>query len=129
MGHAFLSDSWFEEAERIRAEIDPPVPEVAKDITINLSVTGGPDGDIEAKMHAGKFEKGHAADAPTTLIVPYGVAKKMFIEQDQQASMQAFMSGEIRVEGDMSKVMQLQTAGPPSAEAQKVGELIKEITD
>ena len=61
--------------------------------------------------------------------MPFDTAKKMFIEGDQQASMQAFMSGEIRVEGDMSKIMQMQTAGPLSAEAQKVQELVKEMTD
>ena len=125
----FLSQSWFDEAEVIRAKINPAVPDAIKDLVINLKVTGGPDGDIEAKMAGGKFEQGLAADAPTTLSVPFDIAKKMFIEGDQQASMQAFMSGEIRVEGDMSKIMQMQTAGPPSAEAQKVQELVKEMTD
>ncbi|MCP4002730.1 MAG: SCP2 sterol-binding domain-containing protein [bacterium] len=128
MSHEFLSTTWFEEAEKIRAEINPPVPDAVKDLVINLKVAGGPDGDIEAKMAAGKFELGLAADAPTTLNVPYDVAKKMFIEGDQQASMQAFMSGQIKVEGDMAKLMQMQTAGAPSAESIKVQELIKEMT-
>jgi putative sterol carrier protein len=42
--------------------------------------------------------------------------------------MQAFMSGQIRVEGDMAKLMQMQMAGAPSPEAQKVSQLIKEMT-
>ena len=108
MGHRFLSDGWFEAAEKIRAEINPPVPDLIKDLVINLVVKNGPDGDIEAKMEAGRFLKGLAASAPTKLTVPYDVAHKMFIEQDPQASMQAFMSGQIQVEGDMSIAMQLQ---------------------
>ena len=129
MGHVFLSDSWFEEQERIRTEINPPVPDVIKDLTINLVVTGGPDGDVSARMEAGRFLKGLADAAPTKLTVAYDVAKKMFIEQDQQASMQAFMSGQIQVEGDMSKIMMMQAAGPPSEEAIKVQNAVKEMTD
>ncbi len=129
MGKVFLSDEWFQEADKIREEINPPVPDAIKDLTINLVVTGGPNGDVEAKMHGGKFEQGLAGDAPTKLTVPYDIAKAMFIEGDQQASMQAFMSGQIQVEGDMAKLMQMQTAGAPSAESLKVQELVKEMTD
>ncbi len=129
MGHPFLSDSWFEEAERIRAEINPEVPEAVKDLVINLKVTDGPNGDIEARIASGKFEKGLADEAPTTLSVPYDTAKAMFIEGDQNATMQAFMSGVIKVEGDMTKLMAMQAGGPPSAEAEKVQELVKAMTD
>ncbi len=128
MAHQFLSDGWFEEAEKIRAEINPAVPEIVKDLVINLVVKDGPDGDIEAKLEAGRFVKGLAAEAPTKLTVPYDIAHKMFIEQDPQASMQAFMSGQIQVEGDMTKVMAMQAAGPPSEEAIQVQARIKEMT-
>ncbi len=129
MGHRFLSDGWFEEAEKIRAEINPPVPELIQDLVINLVVKDGPDGDVEAKLEAGRFAKGLADEAPTKLTVPYDVAKKMFIEQDPQASMQAFMSGQIQVEGDMSKIMAMQAAGGPSEEAVRVQNRIQEMTD
>ena len=117
MGHAFLTDSWFDEAEKIRASVDPEVPDAVKDLVINLVVKDGPDGDIEARMEAGRFAKGLADAAPTKLTVPYDVAKKMFIDNDQNASMQAFMSGQIQVEGDMAKLMSMQAGGPPSADA------------
>ena len=129
MGHRFLSDGWFAEAEKIRAEINPAVPEIIKGLVINLVVKNGPDGDIEAKMEAGRFLKGLASSAPTKLTVPYDVAHKMFIYQDPQASMQAFMSGQIQVEGDMTKIMMMQAAGPPSPEALQVQSRIKEMTE
>jgi hypothetical protein len=129
MGHAFLSDSWFDEAERIRAEVDPEVPAAVADLVINLVVKDGPDGDIEARMEAGRFVKGLADAAPTKLTVPYDVAKKMFVEQDQNASMQAFMSGQIQVEGDMAKLMSMQAGGPPSDDAKKVSDAVSEMTD
>ena len=129
MGHVFLSDSWFEEIERLRAEVNPEVPAAIKDLVINMVVKDGPDGDIEARMDSGRFVKGLADNAPTKLTVPYDVAKKMFIEQDQNASMQAFMSGQIQVEGDMAKLMSMQAGGPPSAEAVKVQEAVAAMTD
>ncbi len=124
-----LSDGWFDETEKIRAEIDPEVPDGIKDLVINLVVKDGPSGDIEAKMEAGRFVRGLADEAPTKLTVSYELAKKMFIEQDQQASMQAFMSGQIQVEGDMAKLMSMQAGGPPSADAVKVQEAVAAMTD
>ncbi len=129
MGHPFLSDSWFEAADKLQSEINPEIPDMLKDLVINLLVKDGPDGDIEAKMEAGRFVKGLADEAPTKLTVPYDVAKKMFIEGDQQASMQAFMSGQIQVEGDMAKLMSMSAGGPPSDDAKKVQDAIAAMTD
>ena len=129
MAQSFLSDGWFDEAEKIRAEIDPEVPEAVQGLVINLLVKDGPDGDIEAKMEAGRFVKGMADEAPTKLTVPYDIAKKMFIEQDPQASMQAFMSGQIQVEGDMTKIMAMQAAGQPSEKAVEVQKRISDMTE
>ena len=129
MGHQFLSDGWFDQAEKIRAEVNPAVPDLIKDLVINLVVKDGPNGDIEAKLEAGRFVRGLAEDAPTKLTVPYDVAKQMFIEQDQQASMQALMSGQIQVEGDMTKLMAMQATGPPDDDAVQVQSRIKDMTD
>ncbi len=129
MAHAFLSDGWFDEAEKIRAEINPEVPEMIQDLVINLVVKDGPDGDIEVKMEAGRFVKGLADEAPTKLTVPYDVAKKMFIDQDPEASMQAFMSGQIQVEGDMTKLMAMQAGGPPSEQTLEVQKRISDMTE
>jgi len=128
VAQTFLSDGWFAEAEKIQAEINPPVPPAIKDLKINMQVTGAPNGDVSFRMDNGRMLKGHAPDAPTKLVVPFDVAKAMLVDQNQQAAMNAFMSGQIRVEGDMAKLMQMQMAGAPSPEAQKVSQLIKEMT-
>lgn len=129
MGHRFLSGSWFAEAERIVSEIAPPVPEIIKDLVINFRIKGGPDGDVEARMAAGRLLQGFAAAAPATVNVPYEIAKKMMVENDPNAAMQAFMSGQIQVEGDMGKIMMMQAAGPPSAESLQAAERIRAMTD
>ena len=128
MAEQFLSDGWFTQAEKIQAEVNPPVPPAIQGLKINMQVTGGPSGDVAFRMDNGRMCKGFADDAPTKLVIPFAVAKAMLIDQNQQAAMQAFMSGQIRVEGDMAKLMQMQMAGAPSPEAQKVSQMIKEMT-
>ena len=124
----FLSDEWFAEAKKIRDEANPPAPTgPAADLTLNIVVTGGPSGDKEIHIKAGEFGEG-LVDAPTKLTVPFEVAKKTFIERDQQAGMQAFMQGQIKVEGDMSKLMAMQTI-QPSAEEVEIQKKIAEITN
>jgi hypothetical protein len=128
MPHPFLSDAWFDAFDEIRGEAPPPPP-AAADITINVLVAGGPEGDVPMHMAGGQLERGLKDDAPTKMTVPYEVAKSLFVKNDPQAAMQAFMSGQIKVEGDMTKLMQMQAGGPPSAEQLAFQEKVKEITE
>jgi len=127
MPHVFLSDDWFDAVEELRPEMPEP-PAAIKDLKLNIVVSGGPDGDREIHMAGGQFERGLAEDAPTKLTVPFDVARSMFIDGNQQAGMQAFMSGQIKVEGDMSKLMAMQAAGAPSPEQQALQEKITALT-
>jgi hypothetical protein len=127
MPHTFLSDDWLDAVEAMRDEAPEPAAAV-KDLKLNIVVAGGPDGDREIHMAAGQFERGLVDDAPTKLTVPYDVAKAMFIDGNQQAAMQAFMSGQIKVEGDMAKLMAMQAGGAPTAEQVAFQEKIKAIT-
>jgi hypothetical protein len=78
---------------------------------------------------AGRFERGLVDDAPTKLTVPFDVARAIFIDGNQQAGMQAFMSGQIKVEGDMTKLMAMQQgAGAPTAEQREIQEKLKALT-
>jgi hypothetical protein len=127
MSHVFLSDDWFDAVEGLRDE-QPEAPAALKDLVINIVVAGGPDGDREIHMAGGQFERGLADGAPTKLTVPFDVAKAMFIDGNQQAGMQAFMSGQIKVEGDMSRLMAMQAAGGPTPEQVAFQEKIKALT-
>ena len=126
MPETFLSDAWFAEVDKLRDQMPAPNPAVA-DLVLNIVVTGGPDGDREIRMEKGKFEQGLVDGAPTKLTVPYEVAKKIFIDADPQAGMQAFMAGQIKVEGDMSKLMAMQGSAP-SAEQQAFTEKLRAVT-
>lgn len=126
MAFEFLSEEWFAEAKKISdAAGDDAAP--PSDLCLNIVVTGGPGGDKEVHLKGGQFAQGLVDDAPTKLTVPYEVAKKTFVEGDQQAGMQAFMQGQIKVEGDMSKLMAMQSQQPSPAQAE-ITNKIKEIT-
>lgn len=109
MGHSFLSEDWFTAVKALEA---PEPPAALAGLLVNMEVTDGPDGDVRLHLDSGKFEPGHVEGAATTVSVPYAVAKQMFIDQDQAAAMQAFMSGKIKVTGDMTKLMSLQMVQP-----------------
>jgi len=125
----FLSDDWMAEVRKLYDEAKLPAPTgPMADLKINIVVTGGPSGDKEIHMASGEFEEGLSADAPTKLTVPYDVAKAVFVEGNQQAAMQAFMQGQVKVEGDMSKLMAMQTAAP-TPEQTALQEKVKAITE
>ncbi len=128
MGYKFLSDEWFAEVEKLRdAAGDLEVPEDLKAMMINLNVNDG-DKTHELSLQAGMVVRGHADGADTTVTVPADVAQKVFIQGDAAAGMQAFMAGQIQVEGDMTKLMQMQTM-IPSDKQKALGKQIMEITE
>jgi len=127
MPYQFLSDEWLAEVKKM-AEENPAAAANAPDIQLNVVVTGGPQGDRELHLDKGMFAGGLIDGAPTKLTVPYSVARAMFIEGNQQAAMQAFMSGQIKVEGDMSKLMAMQGQAGGGADAAEMQKKLQEIT-
>jgi putative sterol carrier protein len=121
---AFLSDAWFAKvAELTAAAGNLNVPPALASLALNLTVTGAPGGNVDMCLNGGNFEKGLNASAPTKLTLSADLLRKVFLENDQAAGMNGFMSGQIKVEGDMSKLMAMQTARP--SEEQK--NLLKQI--
>ena len=86
-------------------------------------------GDMEMHLANGVFDRGHVDDAPTKATVPYDVARALFVDGNPQAAMQAFMNGQLRIEGDISKIMAVQGAAmSPSPDQLKLQERLREIT-
>lgn len=132
--HRFMSEGWIGEINKLRAGLgEVEIPDNAKAISLNFTVTYE-DGEEKASVQGGELKSGHSADGKTTLILPSAVAKKLFVDRDQSAAMQAFMSGQIKVEGDMSQLMQMQSMGGGAMpglggiNAEELGAKIKEMT-
>jgi putative sterol carrier protein len=111
--YPFLSDPWFEAAEKLIAEHEAGAPP-GTNLLLNLEVGEGAD---QVKFHMGSrdgktlFGKGHEDSADVTLSTDMETARSVFIDGNPQAGMQAFMSGKVRVQGDMTKLMMAQGAG------------------
>jgi hypothetical protein len=124
----FLSDEWFAKVKELVDDAgDIEIPGPLKDLTFNLTVAT-PEGEQKVHIHAGVFGKGHADGAPVTVSVPGDIARKIFIDGDQQAGMQAFMSGQMRVDGDVTKLMVLQSV-QPSDDLKDLMTDIKDVTE
>lgn len=128
MGVKFLSDEWFTKVAELTEEAgDMEVPAPLAELIVNMTVKTD-DGEKKVHMSKGVFANGHSDGAPATIILAADLAKQLFIEGDTQAGMQAFMSGEMQVEGDVSQLMVLQSV-QPTDDMKDLAEEIKAITE
>ena len=137
MSHPFLSSAWLDEARAIREKYAAEAAKVTASIRMNQVITDVPEsvgsGDtIRAFMDTSSgdvvMELGELEAPDLTLTIDYDTARKIFVEQDQAAGMQAFMSGKIKVQGDMMKMMAMQTSMPQDDIAKQIANEIKSIT-
>lgn len=134
MPYQFLSDEWIDSAHAIRAELQDKSPAINHPVRMNLVVTEIPFGVGELEAHVDTtsgeldIDKGHVDDADLKVTLDYVTAKALLVDRNSQAGMQAFMAGKIRVEGDMAKLMAIQTVSPDEHSAE-MAERLREITE
>jgi len=123
MPYQFLSDEWFQEVDRlIAAAGDLEIPDAMKAVEVNVTVTS-PGGNTELFMKDGLFTRGHQPSAPTKLTIESALARKIFVDGDAAAGVQAFLEGKMQVEGDLAKLVAMQTvepSGPQKALTKKI---------
>lgn len=132
----FLSEEWLEGAAAIREEFKGQGGAPPHKMRMNLVITEAPDdvspGPIDAHMDTTEgdmqMDVGHLEGPDLTVTLDYGTAKAILVEGNPQAGMQAFMSGKIKVQGDMTKLMAMQSASPDPV-AQQIAERLQAITD
>ena len=132
--YMFLSEEWTEEARRLHGEIASDVPPPANPVRMNLVLTDVPFGEGAIKAHldtsSGELilEPGHLDSPSLTVTVAYETAKAILVEGNAQAGMQAFMSGRIKVDGDMSVLLSLQ-GQPVDPAHQALAQAIRDMTE
>ncbi len=134
MTHEFLSDEWMEAVKSIRDKYADQAPPLAYKVKMNQVITGAPfDGGADILLFIDttdgimRMEKGELEDPEVTISTDWETARTIFVDQDQAAGMQAFMSGKIKVQGDMTKLM-LMNAVPPDELTRTIAAEVKEIT-
>lgn len=132
--YKFLTEEWVTAAKEIREQHAGESTAVSHVVRMNQVIIEVPfgDGEIQAHMDTSngemKMDFGHLESPDLTVTLDYATAKAILVEGNPQAGMQAFMSGKIKVDGDMTKLMAMQT-GPVDPKAAEVATAIQEITE
>ena len=130
----FLSPEWMVAAKAIRDTMAHPDVPPAGLMKMNLIVTDTPfpadvHGHIDTTDGEIVIEDGHIDAPDLTVTVDFATARAIFVNLDFAAAMQAFMGGRINVQGDITKLMSLQTPGTtPDPQAVAIAEAVRAIT-
>lgn len=124
----FLSSTWFDKLDELNANagelnLSPTLADLVINITINHA-----DSPILLHLKSGKLSKNHTEHAISTISIDKDTLSKVILDNDTDAAIEAFMTGKIRIDGDMAQVMALQSA-KPSQEQKALYKQIKEMTD
>ncbi|MDO4895763.1 MAG: SCP2 sterol-binding domain-containing protein [Moraxella sp.] len=125
----FLTQAWFDEVARLNEEAgDLNLPPNLANLIININITG--DNPTQFHLSSGKLKQHHNDDATSTINIDNDTLSAI-IKSGANASetaLEAFMTGKIRIDGDMSQVLALQTA-KPSPEQKQLYKTMKGMTE
>ena len=133
--HVFLSDEWFEAAEALRARYLDRLPDAVTELRINQVITELPFGDgtletcLDTSSGKAEFVRGLADEPDAVVTTDYDTARIIILDQDPALAMQAFMSGKVKVQGDMMKLMAALAAQPRNDAADELAAELRAITD
>lgn len=118
MKYDFLSPEWFAKVDELIAGAgDLQIPPAMKAAAMNITVKSA-RGDKQLHLKDGLFAQGHQPGATTTLTLAEELARKIFVDADAAAGVQAFLTGEIEVEGDLAQLVAMQTVEPSDPQKQ-----------
>ena len=135
MPYKFLSDEWMDEAKKVREEFAGKGNPPAHAVRMNQVITDVPFGEgtisayIDTSGGSFVFDLGELDEPDAVMMTDYDTARALIVDRDPAVAMQSFMAGKIRVQGDMMKLMALQTAVPQNEISEQVADEIAAITD
>jgi putative sterol carrier protein len=130
--YAFLSPEWISAARELHAAAGPQESSVT--LQMNLMIDEVPFGDGQLQAHLDTtsgtldIDLGHLERADVRVSLDYQTAKDVLVDQNAEAAMSAFMAGKVRVEGDMTKLLNYQAAAPTPRQ-QELAEELRAITE
>ena len=106
----FLSPEWIDAALELRAELAAIVPGAVQSARVNLVVTDTPfDGEVRAYIDTeggGPLPlPGELDDPDATVMLDYRSALAAFVTDDPDTVAHGFLTGALRVDGDLALVL------------------------
>ena len=134
--YPFLSEEWITEVRKLgdEARAEGGGAKIPHAVKMNQVITDVPFGDGTVNVHMDttsgdmQMEMGHIENPDLTVTVDYDTAKAIFVDGNPQAAIEAFMAGRIIVQGDITKLMAMQAAGPGTT-ASTLTRALQEITE
>lgn len=113
MAVKFLSEDWIDAVnEALTSDDEYKTSTATTEITLQFEVSGGPDGDVQYSVAMGKgatsFSLGAMEDADATIRNDYETASA--VSKGDLNTQAAFISGKLKVEGNLAKIMMNQSA-------------------
>ena len=136
--YPFLSPQWIAAVGALRDEYADDTPAIATAISANVIVPDTPfdearvEGHIDTTSGSLEIDEGLLESADLTIELPYELAYKLFVEREPQTAMQALFSGQIKITGDSSKLLQIAipaTPSEPNPLARELAHRIDELTN
>ncbi|MDO4251111.1 MAG: SCP2 sterol-binding domain-containing protein [Moraxella sp.] len=107
----FLSDAWFDEIALLNERAgDLHLPPTLAELVVNAEVTG--EDGVGLHLKHGKVGRGLVSDAKSKILVDKQTLAELIASKDTTLALEAFMMGKIRIEGDMSQMLALQSVKP-----------------
>ncbi len=109
--HRFLSPGWVQAAMALRDELASAAPDPVHMARVNLVVTGTPFGSgefrasIDTQAGGPLPVPGELDDPDATVILDYGAALAAFVTDDPDMVAHSFLTGTLRVDGDLALVL------------------------
>lgn len=131
--YPFLSDEWIAQTRRIREEHKDQAPPVPIAVRMNQVINEVPFGDgvihayVDTSSGVLDIEFGSLERPDLTVTMSYDTAKAILVDGDAAKAMNAFMSGRIKVDGDITKLLALQSAGAGSTSSDAAAEVVRKI--
>ena len=135
--HEFMSPGWNAAAQALAGEYKGRIEAPGDPVKMNIVVTSAPfdDADLLAYVdtHTGHpFPEDGALDNPDlTVTMGYGVARAIFVEGDETTLGSAFMGGEIKIDGDMSRLLflfDLELSDEQQQLSREFGQRLRDLT-
>jgi SCP-2 sterol transfer family len=131
--YEFLSDGWFVAVHALRDEYAADGATAPVELRANLVVTDVPFSSDTVLAHVDTsrgglvLERGHLETADLRVQVDWATAKALLIDGNPQAAMGAFMEGKIRIDGDVGRLMALQS-GIVDTSTQLAAKRVRDLT-
>ncbi len=119
MTYQFLSSEWIAAVRVVRAKYAGETAPVSYKVRMNQVITDAPFGDggvvklfTDTTDGTVVMDFGQLDDAEVTVSTDYATARKLLVDLDLAAVMQAFLGGKVKITGDMMKLLQMQAVEP-----------------